>query len=200
MNGQEREGTPCPLTTGLGLSESSLVALSIPAASPPRRPKHCGLLATSGTRMEVIIVGAQSATPHLSRCSFNGGPVQTLQLAHAFSSGLLRLPCASVHTPPSHSVASVVALVVSAARTRHRTQDRALERQGTRVDRASVAPSLSHWLARTRSYPSRAWLRALHLVGTPLRICLSVLSMPVHALPLASVALPLRDAEADRKS
>jgi hypothetical protein len=158
---------PCPLTTGLGLSESSLVALSIPAASPPqRRPKHCGLLATSGTRMEVIIVGAQSATRHLSRCSFNGGPVQTLQLAHAFSSGLLRLPCASVRTPPSHSVASAVALVVSAARTRHRTQDRALERQGTRVDRASVAPSLSHWLTRTRSYPSQAWLRALHLLGT----------------------------------
>ena len=76
MNGQEREGTPCPLTTGLGLSESSLAALSAPAASPPRRPKHCGLLATSGTRMEVIIVGAQSATPHLSRCSFNGGPVR----------------------------------------------------------------------------------------------------------------------------
>jgi len=59
--------------------------------------------------------------------------VQTLQLAHAFSSGLLRLPCASVHTPPSHSVTSAVAIVVSAARTRHRTQDRALERQGTRV-------------------------------------------------------------------
>ncbi len=124
-------------TTGLGLSESSLVALSIPAASPSRRPKHCGLLAASGTRMEVIIVGAQSATPHLSRCSFNGGPVRPDFAARTCRTclllGLLRLPCASVHTPPSHSVASAVALVVSAARTRHRTQDRALERQGTRV-------------------------------------------------------------------
>lgn len=168
MNGQEREGTPCPPSTGLGLSESSLVALSIPAASPPkRRPKHCGLLATSDTRMEVMIVGAQSATPYLSRCSFNGGPVRPDFAARTcLLLGLLRLPCASVHTPPSHSVASAVALVVSAAGTRHRTQDRALERQGTRVDRASVAQRLSHWLARTRSYPSRAWLRPLHLVGT----------------------------------
>ena len=125
--------------------------------------------------------------------------VQTLQLAHAFSSGLLRLLCASVHTPPSHSVASAVALVVSAARTRHRTQDRALERQGTRVDRASVAPTL---IALAGPHP----VLPIASLATPspspwnLRICLSVLSMPVHALPLASVALPLSDAEADRKS
>jgi hypothetical protein len=152
--------------------------------------------------MEVMIVGAQSSISAFVAVLISWRPVRPdLQLAHAFSPGLLRLLCASC-TLRAHSVASAVALVGSAARTRHRTHDGALARQGTRVDRASVASRLSHWLARTRSYPSRAWLRPLHLVGTPLRICLSVLcclSMPKHALPLASVALPLSDAESGRE-
>ncbi len=49
----------------------------------------------------------------------------------------------ALHTPPSHSVTSAIALVGGAARTRHRTQDGALARQGTRVALASVALPLS---------------------------------------------------------
>jgi len=124
--------------------------------------------------------------------------VQTLQLAHAFSSGLLRLPCASVHTPPSHSVTSAVALVVSAARTRHRTQDRARSGKGLELSCFS-SPKL---IALAGPHPELPIASLATRSPSPwnLRICLSVLSMPMHALPLASVALPLSDAEADRKS
>ena len=151
--------------------------------------------------MEVMIVGAQSANSAFVAVLISWRPVQTCS-SHMPSPPASSVCCVPPCTLRAHSVASAVALVGSAARTRHRSHDGALARQGTRVDRASVASRLSHWLARTRSYPSRAWLRPLHLVGTPLRICLSVLcclSMPKHALPLASVALQLSDAESGRE-